>query len=87
MKNGEVHCEYPFIRDPSCLSHNRHAAVKVAEKVEKDLLKDNLREVYNDQIRDQLKRGVAVRLSEEEMILGLDRSIGYHIMQLSLIHI
>ena len=41
--------------------------MKVAEKVEKDLIRDGLHETYNDQIRDFLKRGVAVKLSQDEI--------------------
>ena len=55
LQNGEVWCDYPFVIDPSCLSFNRNTVVKVAEKVERDLIKDNMLECYNDQIRDQLK--------------------------------
>ena len=67
LHEGEIWCEYPFKKDPSCLSHNRSTVIKVAEKVEKDLLRDGLYECYNDQIRDQLKRGVAVKLSQDEI--------------------
>ena len=65
LENGEIWCDYPFVRDPKCLSFNRDAAIKVAERVEKGLLKDNLKEKYDDQIKDQLRRNVAVKLSEE----------------------
>ena len=67
LKNGEVWCDYPFTKDPSCLSNNRNTVVKVEEKVEKDLIRDNLHEVYNNQIRDFIKRGVAVKLTEDEL--------------------
>ena len=67
LHNGEVWCDYPFMKDPACLPFNRNTVVKVAEKVERDLIRDNLHEAYNDQIRDQLKRGVAVQLSEDEL--------------------
>ena len=67
IENGEVWCEYPFIKDPSCLPYNRSAVVRVAEKVEKGLIRDGLYERYNEQIQSQLDRGVAVRLSAEEI--------------------
>ena len=67
IENGEVWCEYPYIKDPACLSYNRAAVAKVAEKVEKGLIRDGLHEAYNEQIKSQLERGVAVKLSEEEM--------------------
>ena len=65
--NGEIWCEYPFIKSPACLPYNRHSAVRVAEKVEKDLIKDGLHDVYCEQIKQFLDRGVAVKLSSEEM--------------------
>ena len=67
LKDGEVWCDYPFTKDPSCLPYNRNTVVKVEEKVEKDLIRDNLHEIYNEQIRDQLRRGVAVKLSEDDL--------------------
>ena len=65
--NGEVWCDYPFLRDPACLPYNRKNVVRVAEKVEQGLVKDGLHAVYCDQIRQFLERGVAVKLSQEEM--------------------
>ena len=68
LVNGEVWCEYPFTKNPSCLPYNRRSAVRVAEKVEKDLMKDGLHEVYCEQIKQFLDRGVAVKLTQEEMV-------------------
>ena len=65
--DGEVWCEYPFVKDPACLPFNRATVVKVAERVEKDLMKDGLHAAYNEQIKSQLERGVAVKLSADEM--------------------
>ena len=67
LVDGEIWCDYPYIKDPSCLKFNRGSAIKVDEKVEKELLSDNLHEAYNHQILDQLKRGVAVKLSDDEI--------------------
>ena len=67
IKNGEVWCSYPFVKDPMCLSDNKGAVERVAAKVEKGLLKDGLYDVYNEQIQSQLDRGVAVKLSPEEI--------------------
>ena len=33
LVNGEIWWEYPFVKDPACLSNNRDSAIKVAEKV------------------------------------------------------
>ena len=41
--------------------------VKVAEKVETDLIRDNMHASYFEQIKSQLDRGVAVKLSAEEI--------------------
>ena len=30
LEDGEIWCDYPFIKDPACLSNNRNAAVNVA---------------------------------------------------------
>ena len=45
IKNGEVWCSYPFVKDPMCLSDNKRAVERVAAKVEKSLLKDGLYDV------------------------------------------
>ena len=55
--DGEVWCEYSFVKNPACLSFNRRTVVKVAEKVEKDLVKDGPYSAYNGQIQSQLDRG------------------------------
>ena len=65
--NNEVWCEYPFKRDPSCLKYNRNAAIKVEAKVERDLLRDEMHEVYNEQVQAILDRGAAVQLSSQEI--------------------
>ena len=67
LVDGEVWCDYPFIKDPACLPFNRATVVKVAERVERDVMKDGLHAAYNDQIRSFLERGVAVKLSTDEM--------------------
>ena len=45
--------------------------VKVAEKVETDLIRDNMHASYFEQIKSQLDRGVAVKLSAEEVLTAL----------------
>ena len=67
IRNGEVWCSYPYTKDPSCLPDNRNSVLRIAQKVEKGLIKDGLHSVYNDQIQSQLDRGVAVKLSKEEL--------------------
>ena len=65
--NDKVYCDYPFKKDPSCLKYNREAAIKVATKVEKDLLRDGLHETYNEQVRALLERGALVKLTDQEI--------------------
>ena len=65
--NGEIWCDYPFVKDPSCLPYNRAAAVKVAEKVWASLEKDNMLQAYHDQVQQILDRKAAVKLSLQEM--------------------
>ena len=64
--NGEIWCDYPFIKDPACLFINRGSAVKVAEKVWQGL-KDKLLHVYNEQVQQILDRKTAIKLCKEEM--------------------
>ena len=42
LENGQIWCDYPFIKDPACLPNNRGAAIAVAEKVRRGLIKYNL---------------------------------------------
>ena len=65
--NGQIHVSYPFKRDPNCLPNNRAAAIKIAEKMEKRLLKSGHHETYNEEVRKALERGANVKLTEEEM--------------------
>ena len=62
----KIWCNYPYKKDPACLPYNRKAALKVEEKVERDLIRDGLHEVYNEQVRSMLERGTAVKLSKQE---------------------
>ena len=67
LENGQIWCDYPFIKDPVCLPNNRGAAIAVAEKVRKGLIRDNLLEAYDEQIQQILDRKAAVKLSKQEM--------------------
>ena len=80
LVNGEIWCNYPFIKDPACLPNNRASAVKVAEKVRAGLKKDNLLHAYNEQVQQILDRKAAVKLSKEEMrdYVGPCQYISHH---------
>ena len=67
LVNGQIHVTYPFKRDPHCLTNNREVVVKMAEKMEKSLLKSGYHETYNEEIKKALERGAAVKLSEQEI--------------------
>ena len=67
LVNGQIWCDYPFIKDPACLPNNRGAAVAVAEKVRRGLIKDGLLDAYNAQVQQILDRKAAVKLSKQEM--------------------
>ena len=78
--NGQIWCDYPFIRDPSCLPNNREAAIAVAEKVRRGLKRDNLLVAYDEQVQQILDRKAAVKLSELEMeeYVGPAQYISHH---------
>ena len=65
--DGHIYCDYPYKKDPACLPFNRGAALKVEEKVERDLIRDGLIAVYNEQVKSMLDRGTAVKLSQQEI--------------------
>ena len=67
LENGQIICDYPFIKNPVCLQNNGEAAVRVAEKVRKGLIRDNLLEAYDKQVREILDRKAAVQLIKEKM--------------------
>ena len=66
IRAGEVWCKYPFVKDPSFLPNNRGSAIKVAEKVRKDLKRDSMLEAYDVQIKQILDRNAAVKLTKQE---------------------
>ena len=64
--DGRVQVEYPFIKNPAILKNNRHVAIKVAEKLWRDLKKDGLIEAYHGEMRKYLDRGTFVKLTDSE---------------------
>ena len=66
IESGEIHVEYPFIKDPICLPNNKATAVKMAEKLESRLKREGMLEAYNEQFRQYIDREVFVKISEEE---------------------
>ena len=67
--NDHWKVEYPLIRDPQRLLNNKFAAHAMLKSTEKRLLKEpKLAEAYDAQMKDMTDRGVAVKLTESELI-------------------
>ena len=68
LEDGAWHVGYPWKRSPEELPNNYHSALGMLKSTEKRLSKDEeLAKMYQRQIDDMLERGVARKLSEEEM--------------------
>ena len=67
VENGEVHVQYPFLKDPGILPYNRSTVVKIQEKLWTGLKKDGLLDVYNAEIKKYVERGTFIKLSKKEM--------------------
>ena len=59
--------KYPFIKNPNVLKNNRSKVIKVEENVQQNLIKKGQLGIYNEVIRDYIKRGVIRKLTQEEM--------------------
>ena len=59
--------KYPFIKNPNVLKNNRSKVIKVEEHVQQNLIKKGQLGIYNEVIRDYIKRGVIRKLTQEEM--------------------
>ena len=59
--------EYPWIKDPKNLPHNKRVAIAKLITTEKRLARNAKHaEIYNQQIQDMVNRNVACKLTEEE---------------------
>ena len=58
---------YPWLKDPEELPNNYGAALSMLKSLEHRLNKSKRHLVYQEQIRDMLNRGVAERVTEEEL--------------------
>jgi Mor family transcriptional regulator len=60
--------KYPWIKDPSELPDNYHAALATLRSTEKTLSKDeSWAKIYGEQIMDMVARGVARKLTQKEV--------------------
>ena len=65
---GQVTFDYPFLyKDVSELVDNKGQAIKIAESVERGLIKSGRREEYDRELLGYVERGAFKELSEEEM--------------------
>ncbi|VDI23271.1 Hypothetical predicted protein [Mytilus galloprovincialis] len=74
---------YPWIKNPNNLPNNVNSAVSRLGSTEKRLLRNSLKyaSAYDEQIMDMVKRGIARKLTKEEMRDIAVRYITYHIMR------
>ena len=60
--------EYPWIKDPADLPDNRRVALSMLYSTERRLGKNTQHAtVYDNQVRDMVQRGVARKLTKEEL--------------------
>ncbi|XP_071954191.1 uncharacterized protein [Antedon mediterranea] len=65
---GKWTARYPWIKDPNNLPDNKKVAVAKLAALEKRLMKDSAKKkIYEEQIADMLKRGVAREIKEMEL--------------------
>ena len=58
---------YSFIEDPSILTYNVHQVIKIAEREELKLEKENLKEEFNTEFDKMLSCGALIELTENDM--------------------
>ena len=59
--------KYPFIKNPNVLQNNCYQVIAIEKSVQQSLIKKDQLEIYNEVIRDYIKRGVICKLTQEEM--------------------
>ena len=59
--------KYPFTEDPSILTYNVHQAIKIAERLEKKVIKEKSIDAVNTEFDKMVEYGALVELSPEEM--------------------
>ena len=68
-ENNRWLAEYPWIKDPADLPDNRRVALSMLYSTERRLGKNTQHAtVYDNQVRDMVQRGVARKLTKEELI-------------------
>ena len=68
LENGELTVSYPFIKSPECFPNNRQAVLAMAKKQEMRLQKKGMLDIYNEELKKYITRGILVPISEEEML-------------------
>ena len=59
--------KYPYLKSPDVLGYNRDQVLAIETGVQKGLIKKNQLKIYNEVIRDYLRRGIIRKLTQEEM--------------------
>ena len=68
LQDGKWTARYPWKKDPNDLPNNYSAALAMLKSTERRLKKNlNHAKLYNDQIEDMLNRGVARKITEDEL--------------------
>ena len=58
---------YPYIRDPTVLTDNYEQARKIQAGIESQIIRKGQLEKYNEQLEDAVKRGLIVKLSQQDL--------------------
>ena len=68
IENQQIfHVQYPFTDDPHVLPNNISQVTKIAERLERRLIKNDKLHLFNHEFDKMLEGGAIVELSEEEM--------------------
>ena len=63
----ELNIQYPFVKNPSCLTDNRSTALKIASRMEARLRKEGQLAAYRMEFQKFLQRGAVREVSIEEL--------------------
>ena len=74
------HIDYPFMEDPHLLVPNRGQVIKIAERLEKKLIKENNLNHFNYEFDKMISHGAIVELSKED-IDSCDGAVHYVSLQ------
>ena len=67
IEDGQVFCQYPFIRDPNVLSDNRSEMLNKSIRMEQSMKRRGILEDYNAEFKKFIDRGVISEVTKEEI--------------------